>query len=176
MPRQNTWSNSDGLVVGFGTHTSDNMVPAVTSEKGAVKTMQMLIVGTQVPASWTSATVPPQGVLIKRGSFIQRAKLVVQTAFTSGGAGTLSIGTYSPAAVTDVAAGLLSAAALATINTVGAVSVLAGTLVNGVLPLGGTSDSDVLILPIFGTAAFTAGKAVLTVEYVEPDYNLTIAA
>jgi hypothetical protein len=176
MPRQNTWVNSDGLVVGFGTHSSDNMVPAVTSEKGAVKTMQMLIVGTQVPSSWTSSTVPPQAAQIKRGSYIQRAKLVVQQVFTSGGAATLSIGTYSPTATTDVAAGLLSAAALTTIDAVGEVSVLAGTLVNGTIAVGATSDSDVIILPIFGTAAFTAGRAVLTVEYVEPDYNLTIAA
>jgi hypothetical protein len=175
MPRQNTWVNSDGLVVGFGTHTSDNMVPAVTSEKGAVKTMQLLIVGTQVPTSWSSSTVPPQAAQIKRGSYIQRAKLVVQQIFT-GSSSTLSIGTYSPTGTTDVAAGLLSAAALTTIDAVGEVSVLAGTLVNGTVAVGATSDSDVIILPTWGTAAFTAGRAVLTVEYVEPDYNLTIAA
>lgn len=180
MPRQNTWTNSDGLVVGFGTHTSDNNVPAVTSEVGAVKTLTVLVTGTSIEsaASITAASFPPQAASIKRGSLIKRASFQTVVAFTSGGAATLNIGTYktnTPATV-DVAGGISSALAITTIDAIGENVNCAGTLVNAAIPVGATSDSDVQIVFGYGTAAFTAGSGILTVEYVEPNFGRTIAA
>lgn len=179
MPRQNTWTNQDGLVVGFGTHTSDNAVPAVTSEVGAVKTMTMLVTGTAIEAaaSLTAASLHPQGAFIKRGSIIQRAKFETVVPFT-GASSTLNIGTYKVGtiATVDVAAGIASALALTAIDAIGETVVCAGTLVNGTIPVGATSDSDVEIVFGYGTAAFTAGSGILTVEYIEPNFNKAINA
>lgn len=178
MARNSTWTNSDGLVVGYGTHSSDDNVLAVNPERGAYKTASLMFngVGLPVTGSITTANIPPQAIFLKRGSHIKSAKLVVQTAFTSGGAPTLTIGTHKADATADVAAGILSAAALATINTVGQVTVCAGTLVNGTIAAGATADADVTIVVSAGTATYTAGRAMLVIEYSEPDFNQTVLA
>lgn len=179
MSRNSTWTNADGLVVGFGTHTVDNGVPSVTAGRGSVKTMTFKFNGIDLvtTGSVVAGTQLPQSAVIRRGSIIQRAKLQTVVAFTSGGAATLSIGTFKDGAAgtVDVAAGISSALAITTIDAVGETVVCAGTLVNGTIPLGATSDSDVVVIPSWGTAAFTAGSAVLTIEYIEPQYDATLA-
>lgn len=185
MPREQVWRNKDGLVVGFGTHTHDNRVPGVTAEKGTpVKVAKFTIVGTAIEqaGSLTVASFYPQQTILRRGARIQRAVFQVVTPFTSGGAATLSLGTYKydptnqAAVVVDVAAGIHSAAALTTIDAIGEILICTGTLVNATIPVGATSDTDVVIAPSWGTAAFTAGEGILVVEYVEPgEGNETLA-
>lgn len=173
MARGSTWTNSDGLVVGFGTHTSDNSVMG-DNEDGAVKTLQVQIVGTELVDTFAATNIKPQDATIKRGSVIRAATLVVTEVFTSGGAATLDIGTWSKGKATevvDVANGILAAAAITTIDAVGEVSRCAGTLVASTISCGATSDSDVVIAPSYNTAAFTAGKATLTIEYIEPKFG-----
>lgn len=172
MARGATWTNSDGLVVGFGTHSSDNTVSAVT-EDSAVKTLVVQITGTELVDTFAATNIKPQDATIKRGSVIRAATLLVTEAFTSGGAATLDIGTWSKGKATevvDVAAGILSGAAITTIDAIGEVSRCGGTLVASTISCGATSDSDVVIAPSWGTAAFTAGKATLTIEYIEPRF------
>lgn len=178
MSRQSTWTNPDGLVVGYGTHSKDNDVAAVTSERGSVKTLVMEINGTSVPSAWAAANVQPQGVIIPRGSLIKRSTFQTVVAFTSGGAATLSIGTYGGTAftTTDVTTGIDATVALTAIDAIGETVVNDGTLVGGTIPVGATADTDVVVGYNYGTAAFTAGKGILTVEYIEPSGGNTIAA
>lgn len=180
MSRASTWTNSDGLVVGFGTHTKDNDVAAVTSEKNSVKTLVLEINGTSVPSSWAAANVAAQAqaALIKRGSIIHRATFETVVAFTSGGAGTLNIGTYGGAALTtaDDADGIDATVALTAMDAIGETVICDGALVGGTVPVGATSDSDVMIGFTYGTAALTAGKGILTIQYTEPSGGNTIAA
>lgn len=178
MSRGSTWTNSDGLVVGYGTHTKDNDVAAVTSERGSVKTLVMEINGTSVPTSWAAANVSPQAVVIPRGSIITKSTFQVVVPFTSGGAATLSIGTYGGTAytTTDVAAGIDSAIALTAIDAIGETVQNDGTLVAGTIAVGATADTECVVGYTYGTAAFTAGKGVLTVQYIEPSGGNTIAA
>ncbi len=178
MSRSSTWSNSDGLAVGFGTHTKDNDVSAVTSERGSVKTVVMEINGTSVPSTWAAANVQPQGVLIPRGSIIVDATFQVVTAFTSGGAATLNIGTYGGAAFTtaDDIDGIDAAVAVAAIDAIGETVQCDGALVNTTVAVGATADTDVVLGYNYGTAAYTAGKGILTVMYIEPSGGNTIAA
>lgn len=178
MSRGSTWTNSDGLVVGFGAHSKDNDIAAVTSERGSVKTLVLEINGTDVPSSWAAANVKPQGVVIPRGAIITKSTFEVVVAFTSGGGATLSIGTYGGTAytTTDVAAGIDSAIALTAIDTIGETVQNDGTLVGGTVPVGGTADTECVIGFTYGTAAFTAGKGILTVQYIEPALGNTIAA
>lgn len=176
MPRGNTWTNSDGLIVGFGTHSSDNGVPAEDAGNGSTKVVRLLVTGTLVPDTVAAANLAPQSVLIKRGSRITRAYFEVITAFTSGGSATLDLGTFSPAAAADDADGIDAAIALTAIDTAGEIVACDGALVGGTVAAGATSDTDVIVAPSYNTAAFTAGLGMLVVEYVEPDFNRSIAA
>jgi hypothetical protein len=109
---------------------------------------------------------------------IHRATLQVVTAFDSAGdAGTLDIGTYSAAAVVDDADGIDVDIAQSAIDAVGEVVACNGALVAGIITVGATSDSDVYVVPAYQTAAFTAGRAVLTIEYSTPssgNYSLAV--
>jgi hypothetical protein len=176
MPRNATWTNSDGLVVGFGTHSVDNNVPAEDAGNGSVKVAKLLITGTSLEDTVTVTSLPPQAIRLKRGARITRAFLQVVTAFTSGGSATLDIGTFATDATADDADGIDAAVALTAIDAIGEMVTCDGALVGGAVAAGATANSDVVIAASYNTAAFTAGTAILTVEYVEPDFNKTIAA
>ena len=94
MSRASTWTNADGLDVGFGKHTVDNEVAAVHSTMGPLKTMTMLVnlVDLEVAGSITAASFDARAARIPRGSHIKRAFTRTTVAATSGGAATLGIG------------------------------------------------------------------------------------
>jgi len=170
MSRNATWTNSDGLVVGFGTHSEDNNVPAVTGS-GSVKTMVVELpdaTALEAIGSVTVASIPPQSAVIPRGSRILEASFQVTTAFTTSASGALDIGTHSIAAVDDDIDGIDEDIAVTALDAVGAVVACDGSLVNGVTTCGAVSTSDVV--PTFGyaTGVFTAGAGVLTIRYLEP--------
>lgn len=176
MARQNTWTNSDGLVVGFGTHSVDNNVPAEDANGGAFKVAKLFITGTALEDTVTVASLPPQSLRLPRGTTIKSAKFQVVVPFTSGGAATLDIGTFAADATADDADGIDAAIALTAIDAIGEVVVCDGALVNGTIPAGATSNSEVIIAASYNAAVYTAGTGILTVEYSLPDYNKTIAA
>lgn len=178
MSRAATWTNSDGLVVGFGTHSADNDVAAVDAGRGRVKTMSIKIVGTDLVNTPTDATFPPQAAQIKRGSRILRATLTATTAWT--GTGTLNIGTWGRGTlatpVLDDIDGIDATIDIdAALAAVGDSVSCDGALVNGAVTVGETSNSDCIISYQWATAVPTAGEATLTVEYVEPVYDDPLA-
>jgi hypothetical protein len=177
MARGATWTNSDGLVVGFGTHTVDNDIPVVTAGAGAVKTLIMEITGVDTVDTITAADIPPQSARIRRGSTILSATLVTTVAWT--GAGTLDIGTWGVGLATEVvddADGIdVDIDIDAALAAVGDTVQCNGALVNGAVTVGETSNSDCVITASWETAVPTAGKAVLTVQYIEPQYDATLA-
>ena len=169
MPRGNTWDNQDGLEVGFGIHSEDNNVAAVTGD-GALKTMVLELPDAttlEVSASVTAASIPVQSAIIPRGSRILEASFQVITAFT-GATANLDIGTHSVAAVEDDFDGIDSAIDVLVLDAVGATVVCDGPLVAGVVSAGANSTSDVVITFSYDTAVFTAGAGTLTVRYLEP--------
>lgn len=176
MPRDATWSNSDGLVVGFGTHSADNSCPAVTGT-GTSRQLQMVIDLTEVPdtASATNGIAYPQAPIIPRGSVITRATITTLEAATSGGAATLDLGLWTRGKATDVvddADGIVSGVTIAEMTTVGEIHLCDGAL----LPLatsastlvGATGLGDCVVTAEYATAAFTAGKIIVRVEYEVP--------
>lgn len=171
MARNSTWTNSDGLVVGFGTHSADNNVAAVRG--GTEKTLEMEIVLTDLVDTFAATNKDPQAVVIPRGSYITEAYIQTLVAATSGGAATLDIGTWGVGLTTEVvddADGLVADVTIAEMTSIGEVHVLDGALVgsSGQTAVGATSLSDVVIAPSYETAAFTAGKVRLTVKYIVP--------
>ena len=175
MSRNATWTNKDGLIVGFGTHSEDNDVLAVV-EGGTVKTYTIELsdaTALEDTDAITVASMPPQNVHIPRGSYIQKASFVVTTIFTSEGSATLDIGTYKAggdgsSSGDDVAAGIDADIALTALDAIGDAVACDGSLVGGVLPCGQICDDDVVVVFGFEAAAFTAGAGVLTLEVLVP--------
>lgn len=170
MARNATWTNSDGLVVGFGTHTNDNDVAGVVGS-GAAKTMVVELkdaTALEAVGSVTTASINPQSVMLPRGSRILEASFTVTTAFATSASGTLEIGTHSAAAVDDDPNGIDDAVAVTALDAVGATVACNGALVGGVTTAGAASTSDVHVTFAYGTGVFTAGAGVLTLRYIEP--------
>ena len=179
MSRQATWTNSDGLVVGFGRHTDDNDVAGVDAHRGKIKTMTIELTGSEITTQTaTNATIPPQAAQIKRGSRIMSATLTCLEAWTS--TGTLNIGTWGRGTlatpVVDDLDGIdatvdVSSALAAAGDTVQC----DGALVNGAVTVGETSNSDCVISWGWATSTMTDGRAELTIEYIEPTYDDPLA-
>lgn len=102
--------------------------------------------------------------VIPANAFITKATLEVTTAFTSGGAATLTIGLVEPDGTPIDPDGIDAAIALTAIDAVGERVLCDGDLVTGLAGIGAAAGQ---IIATFGTAAFTAGAATLTIEYQE---------
>ncbi len=175
---RNATHTFDGLVVGYGTHDSDNDTPAVVSGGGAMRYLQVEILGTKIPdtASATNGIATPQAHIIPRGSIIHRATLQVILAFTGSGTPLVDIGLWSRGKTTEVvddADGLWDGGTIAELTTVGEINVLDGALLplaDGVATgvVGLVSNSDCVVTVEWEANALTAGKALLMVEYQPP--------
>ena len=175
MSRGATWTNDDGLVVGFGTHSDDNDVPAVTANPDGSKTMKMVITLADLDDTFAATSKAPQAPRIRRGSIVKSAHIQTLVAATSGGSATLDIGTWALAATeaVDVADGLVADVTIAEMTTIGEIHVLDGALINasGVTAVGAVGDADCVLAPSYETAVFTAGSVELVVTYFEPGYT-----
>jgi hypothetical protein len=173
MARDATWTNSDGLVVGFGTHTEDNNVPAVTSDLGPERAIVVEYDLASLPDTFAAANRSPQEVIIPRGSVFTRGYIETLVAVTGTNA-TLELGTWGTGDATDDPNGLMTAAATqATMANVGDVQLMEGALIadaadSGLAVAGATSNSDVVLAPSYETAAFTAGRIKVVVYYIAP--------
>lgn len=156
-----SYTNADGLYV----LTNGGQGDTLDQGSSAVFARKTLIVdipdATEIPSS--VATPSPNDPFIPAGSYITNAWLVVETAFTSGGSATLTIGTYeSDASVID-ADGIDATVAVAALTANKAVA-CDGAQVGGTATVG---TADAYVQMIYGTAAFTAGAGKLIIEYVE---------
>lgn len=183
MARGNTWTNSDGLVVGFGTHSLDDNVGAVTQGANGIVTIRKEIELADLVDTYAAANTPPQEVTIPRGSTILRAVIQTVEAAVSSGGGTLDLGTWTKGKATDVvddADGIVADVTVAEMTSLGEVHICDGALVgaSGATAVGTIGDGDCVIAPSYETAAFQSGKVILTVEYLPPTGSAgrTIAA
>lgn len=157
MPRASYWTNSDGLVVGFGARSVE------TNSGGQPRSDQMRQqVKVRIKAlDLNDSDVSEQlihGVTIPADSLLESAKLFVTTAF-AGATAVLDIGTYDSAGSAVDDDGIDSAIAVATLVD-NAVVTCDGALIGTVLA------SNQRIGLSYDTAAFTAGEAWLVVEYI----------
>jgi hypothetical protein len=173
MSRANIWVNSDGLNVGNGTHSSDNNCAGVVSVGNLITVKQEITLADAVDVAVTG-TALPQAHVIPRGSIFESATVQTLVAAT-GSSSTLDIGTFSRGLATEVvddAIGILDAGTIAEMTTVGEIQVCDGSFlpkVTGVTGMAGAiSNSDVVIVYSWDTAAFTAGVILLTVTYTAP--------
>lgn len=157
-----SYTNADGLRV------------LTNADQGAVKTqgtagndpVQVLVVDltfTGIGSSFGASNIDLNNPYIPAGSLIKRADLVMTTAATSGGAATLTLGTYNAAGTAIDADGIDAAVALTAIDAIGETVRCDGAH----LTTGGYVAENAYIGAIYGTAAYTAGVGKLYVEYVK---------
>lgn len=164
MARANTWTNSDGLVVGFGARNSKNDAGATVRTMGNEEIFSMILDWDILPAA--PDTVPSvKSIPIPAGAVITNADLRIIEAFTSAGSTTLTIGLVNAAGVAIDADGIDATIAKAAIDAVGDVVQCDGALVSGVLTIGA---ADGFISTTTAVGPWTAGQAELTVRYTRP--------
>lgn len=164
MARQATWTNSDGLVVGFGPRDSKNNAGATVRTMGNEEQFSMILDYDTLPAA--AGTAPSsKSIPLPANSMIHEATLRVIVAFTSGGATTLDIGLVNSAGTAIDQDGIDAAIAKTAIDAIGEVVQCDGALVNGTATVG---TSDAYISCNVGTGPYTAGQAELTVRYSRP--------
>ena len=155
------WENNDGLTVSFGPIETLKNVAAAINDEGTGGTLRVPVEG----ASITTGAVHPQfesGAYIPAGALIVSATLIVSVPFDSAGdAGTLDIGTYDEDGVAISADGIDADIAQGAIDAAGDVVVCNGALIGTVV-----AENSYPVLS-YATAAFTAGEALLVIEYVK---------
>ena len=158
-----SYTNADGLFV-----LTDGAQGAVNDEgvtvRGARQVITKKLSLAALGSSFGSSNIDPLEAMIPAGAIIVNADLVITTAATSGGSATLTIGTYNAAGTAVDADGIDAAIALTAIDADGDVVQCDGAQVSGVVTVG---SAPVYIGALYGTAAFTAGSAVLIVEYIK---------
>lgn len=162
MSREEVFLNADGLNIGFGTRDVAENQGQKIATSGVEETIVFDLndaVALDLTTLDVSSDAVVHGAEIPAGSYIVSAKLVVKTAFASGGAPTLDIGTYDADGVAVDANGLLAATALGALG--------AGADVDGA---GAQVDSVVTQAVRIGAnrnvAAYTAGAAQVVVKYI----------
>ena len=154
-----SYTNEDGLYV-----LSNGAEGTVANDGGALNSVKYLVIDFPDATEIGSAAVAPTGMeaYIPAGSYITKASLVVTTAWTSGGSGTLGIGLQTAAGVAIDADGIDAAIAKTALAADTAV-ICNGALVGGTATIGA---ADAYISFIYGTAVFTAGAGKLVIEYI----------
>jgi len=152
------WTNSDGLIVHFG---SEGAVSNIAGQVETDSVTQELVI--DISDATTIGTAAPSNLInsarIPANSLIVSARLIVNTAFTSGGAATLALGTCSSAGVAIDQNGLIADVAVG--------SLTADTLVTGAgAQVGTVTTVEAYLYLTYGTAAFTAGTGKIVVTYI----------
>ena len=153
MTRKTSWTNADGLVVGFGPNEPERNVSGVIETDGVVKEARLAIT---FQSSGAAVTIPA-------GSVVQDVVVKVGTAWVGGTK--VEIGDGSDAD------GWISATQGATANLTAGATLRAG----GAYAVGGTdatakalgkvyASADTLDVTI--TGSFTAGTADVFVRYI----------
>ena len=157
-----SWTNADGLTVLM--HEEQGEVQ--TNGSTAVGVRKALVVdledATTLGTSYTTAAGPTDAA-IPANALIVDAHFLVDTAFTSGGSATLSIGLYNAAGSAIDADGIDATIAVAALGA-DVATVCDGALADGTQNVGA---ADAYVGFIYGTAAFTAGSGKLVIEYIE---------
>lgn len=159
MARANTWTNSDGLVVGFGTRDSKNDAGATVATKGNVEIFQMVLDYDNLPSNVGTAP-SSKSIPLPANATIVSAYLQTLSDWATADAATLDLGLKQAdgtAIDEDGIDAAIAAAALDTGDTVTCDGALVGEDV-------GTADA--YISADVNTGSFTSGQSVLTIEYI----------
>lgn len=158
------WLNNDGLLVKFGTEEAIVGGGGEFTWDGPNAKLDIDIRYNMLNAFGTR-TILDETVRIPNGLLLRSASFQVIVPFTSGGAATLDLGLYDMDRTTAYDAdGIDAAIALTAIDTVGETVTCDGALIGTIL----ANDTPSLISATVGTANYTAGRGVLTLQFFKP--------
>lgn len=153
-----TWTNNDGLYIKYGVTEANEHKVGEYNEAGGLHVFEATILYTDLSAFGTT-TILSDTAYFPSNAYIEGATLEVETAFTSGGSATLTLGLIRKDRTTAIDADGIDATIAVAALTAGATIACDGALI-------GTRLSNVgLLTALAGTANFTAGKAYLRVTY-----------
>ncbi|CAB4170063.1 hypothetical protein UFOVP1528_42 [uncultured Caudovirales phage] len=153
MTRAATWSNSDGLVVGYGRNIAERQAAAVSKDAGSVKTAKVQIT--------YESTLGASGALIAipAASIVKNVYAKITTTWAGGTSITFGDGTDTDGWILAASWGTPSAGGV--IQGDGAYAIATGT--SATAPKEYATATD-LYFTLVGT--YTAGAADVYVEYV----------
>ena len=159
MARDNVWTNSDGLAVGFGTRTSTTTGGSKLAAGSKTSKLYLDIKATDLnTALATSEDQFVYGPTIPNGAILLSATLKVTEAFAGGT--DIDIGLYNASSGAAVDADGIDAAVVTANLTLGAEIAGDGADINTAV-----ATSEGVKVCAIRTGTFTAGKAVLEVEF-----------
>ncbi len=159
-----SWTNSDGLVVRFGTDKGTEKNSG-TTEDGVHRTLVHKFAFGDI-ANTDVTAADPESPFLPADSVITRATLYVTTAFV-GATATLDIGLKVAAGTNTDDDGIDGLIAVTALDAIGDTINCNGAYVASVGNLTGLRiTADQYIMTTWDTAAFTAGAATLVVEYL----------
>ena len=153
------WVNEDGLEVWFNLTRVEVKKSGSTSAEPKVAAFD--IDAEDLAATGNVDLNDSDDNVIPAGAYITKASIAVETAFTSGGSATLTIGLIEADGTVIDADGIDASIALAALGADKAVA-CDGALVGGTALVA----EDAKLRLTVGTAGYTAGKARLMVEYI----------
>ena len=164
MARANTWTNNDGLSVGFGPLDSKNPNAATVRTMGNVEEL-VLVFDWDAPPVQAGTAPSTKSIALPANSVIIEGHFRVDTAITmSGTSPTLAFGVVNSAGTAIDANGLMTGTAPGSLGA-GAVITLNGALVGASV---GSADAYIS-MELGGTnPALTAGDGVLVIAYQKP--------
>ncbi len=163
MARQESWTNSDGLFVGFGPRDSSNENAATVRTMGNVEIQQFALDFDNMPAYGTAPNLQGKTIPIPRFSQIIRADFRVVDAWIGGT--NIDFGSQDSTGAAgdddgfDVAVLTAALVANAVIIFDGAYLTTAGVIISTV--------ADQFFSTVV-TGTYTAGSGIVTVEYLRP--------
>ena len=159
-----SWTNSDGLVVRFGTDKGTEKNSG-TTEDGVHRTLVHKFAFGDI-ANTDVTAADPESPFLPADSVITRATLYVTTAFV-GATATLDIGLKVAAGTNTDDDGIDGLIAVTALDAIGDTINCNGAYVASVGNLTGLRiTANQYIMTTWDTAAFTAGAATLVVEYL----------
>jgi hypothetical protein len=152
MTRKSTWTNADGLVVGFGPNFAERNVSGVLETDGVVKEARLAIT---FQSSGANIDLPA-------GSVVQDVVVKVGTAWVGGTDVQLGDGTDADGWISATQGATANLTAGATIRAAGAYAIGDAATNRGLGKVYATADT----LDVAFTGTFTAGTADIFVRYI----------
>ena len=159
-----TWLNQDGLVVQFGAREAQ---AGRVGEYRSVGPQRFVEFNVDLVSLTSTATIQSFNTMLPRNARIERVEVIAQTAATSGGAATLSVGLVRTDTTTNVSdTALVNALALTAIDAAGETSNLIVGATGAGGSIGTSLANNAYITARWNTAAFTAGQLRIRIYYV----------
>ena len=152
MTRKSTWTNADGLVVGFGPNFAERNVAGVLETDGVVKEARLAIT---FQSSGATVDLPA-------GSVVQDVVVKVGTAWVGGTDVQLGDGTDADGWISATQGAVANLTAGATIRAAGAYAIGDAATNRGLGKVYAAADT----LDVAFTGTFTAGTADIFVRYI----------